>query len=53
MDGIKLLSQQEFQQLLLKTFSRVQESEKISVIELVNEIKQQIISVKDNLENLD
>jgi hypothetical protein len=52
MNGIKLLTQQELQQILVKTFSRVQESEKISVIELVEEIKQQIILEKSKSKKL-
>lgn len=46
MERAGLLTQQEFQQILVKTFYRVQESEKINVIELLEEIKQQIISEK-------
>ncbi|MFJ5759882.1 hypothetical protein ACIQAA_12235 [Neobacillus sp. NPDC093182] len=52
MNGTKLLTQQELQQILVKTFYRVQESEKISVIELVEEIKQQIIFEKSKSKNL-
>ncbi|SDM77995.1 hypothetical protein [Bacillus sp. OK048] len=53
MNGNKLLTQQELQQILVKTFSRVQESEKISVIELVEEIKKQIIFGTPKMKNLD
>jgi hypothetical protein len=52
MNGTKLLTQQELQEILVKTFSRVQESEKISVKELVEEIKQQIITEKNKSKKL-
>jgi peroxiredoxin len=42
-----LLTQQKFKQILAKTFFKVQESEKINIIELIEEIKQQIISEKE------
>jgi predicted DNA-binding ribbon-helix-helix protein len=41
-----LLTQQKLEQILVKTFYKVQESEKINVIDLIEEIKQQIISEK-------
>jgi hypothetical protein len=42
-----LLTQQKFEQILENTFFKVQESEKINIIELIEEIKQQIISEKE------
>lgn len=49
MEGSKLLTQQKLQQILFKTITRSQENEKISVIELIEEIKQQIISEKSRI----
>lgn len=42
-----LLTQQKFEQILVNTFFKVQESEKVNIIELIEEIKQQIISEKE------
>jgi hypothetical protein len=42
-----VLTQQKFEQILVTTFIKVQESEKINIIELIEDIKQQIISEKD------
>jgi len=53
MDRSRLLTENQFQQILLKTYFRIQESEKIRVIELVEEIKQQIISEQNNSKNLE
>lgn len=47
MSMTNLLTQQKFEQILVKTFFKVQESEKINIIELIEEIKQQIISEKE------
>jgi hypothetical protein len=49
MEESKLLTQQNFQQILFKTISRGQENEKIRVTELIEEIKQQIISLKSQM----
>jgi hypothetical protein len=49
MEESKLLTQQNFQQILFKTISRAQENEKIRVTELIEEIKQQIISVRSQM----
>jgi hypothetical protein len=46
----KVISQRELQQILLNTILRVQESENIRVIELIEEIKQEILSEKDKNE---
>ncbi|MDQ0975368.1 hypothetical protein QFZ31_005246 [Neobacillus niacini] len=47
MSMTSLLTQQKLEQILVKTFFKVQESEKINIIELIEEIKQQIISEKE------
>ncbi|WP_180230046.1 hypothetical protein [Bacillus sp. AFS073361] len=47
MEGSKLLTQQKFQQLLFNTITMAQENEKIRVKEIIEEIKQQIISEKN------
>ncbi|MBO0958852.1 hypothetical protein J1P26_03835 [Neobacillus sp. MM2021_6] len=50
MDGTKLLTQQRLEQILIKTISRGQDNEKIRVIELIEEIKQLIITEKSKME---
>lgn len=47
MSMTSLLTQQKFEQILVNTFFKVQESEKVNIIELIEEIKQQIISEKE------
>lgn len=49
MDGSKLLTQQKFQQILIQTIASAQDNEKIRVIELIEVIKQQIISEKSKM----
>lgn len=49
----RLLTEQQFQQILFKTYIKIQESETIRVIELVEEIKQQIIKEQNNGKNLE
>lgn len=43
MDSFLLLTKEKFEEILLQMFIRVQESESIKVIELIEEIKDQII----------
>lgn len=45
----RLLTQWEFQQILLSTITKVQDNEKIRVTELIEEIKQQIILKKNQM----
>jgi hypothetical protein len=47
MSMTSLLTQQKLEQILVTTFFKVQESEKINIIDLIEEIKQQIISEKE------
>jgi hypothetical protein len=47
MSMTSLLTQQKLEQILVKTFVKVQESEKINIIEIIEEIKQQIVSEKE------
>ncbi|MEH7308404.1 hypothetical protein [Neobacillus drentensis] len=49
MEESKLLTEQKFQQILFKTISSAQENEKIRVTELIEEIKQQIISLRSEM----
>jgi hypothetical protein len=47
MSMTSLITQQKFERILLSTIFKVQESENINIIELIEEIKQQIISEKE------
>lgn len=42
------LTQQQFQEILLNIYKKGQESERIKAIDLVNEIKQQIMFVMNS-----
>ncbi|WHY85199.1 hypothetical protein QNH39_21665 [Neobacillus novalis] len=49
MDASKLLAQQKFQQILIQTIASSQDNLNIRVIELIEVIKQQIISEKSQV----